>query len=396
MNFNPLECSDPESDRCYECLIKNLSTIKCSGSKRKLCDNYDCKKCFYKSFASQIECRYWDHKNNGGITPFNMFKSCDMEFAFNCTCGHQFQGRLDHITLRNVWCPYCSNPPKKLCERDDCLMCFNNSFSSHPKSEFWDLETNKITPRQVCKHSNTLYTFNCKCGHAFNASLSNVSKTKNGRWCPYCTPSANKLCPDANCHICYERSFASNPRSKNWDINKNTCAPRDIAKRTHVQYHFICDKGHEFYMDPNHIGRNGWCQHCTYKTEQMVFDLLTDEKMLPIAQPKFNWCVKIKEMPFDIQVNKWLIEVDGDQHFRDISLWKTKFETIAINDAFKMKKALENGYSVVRLVQEEIYRNKWDWKTTLLDIVKSTRDIPDIIYLCHKKEIYDYHKKEMV
>ena len=46
----------------------------------------------------------------------------------------------------------CNNTQKKLCN-EDCEICFNRSFVSHPKSEFWS-NLNQKTPRQVFKHSN--------------------------------------------------------------------------------------------------------------------------------------------------------------------------------------------------------------------------------------------------
>ena len=49
-------------------------------------------------------------------------------------------------------------------------------------------------------------------------------------------------------------------------------------------------------------------------------------------------------------------------------------------DKYKMEKALENGYSVIRILQEDIYYDKNDWKNKLINSIK-LYEIPQIIYL---------------
>ena len=57
-----------------------------------------------------------------------------------------------------------------------------------------------------------------------------------------------------------------------------------------------------------------------------------------------------------------------------------------------MNKALENGYSVIRLLQDDVYRNKFDY---LLEIDNSIKKINNegnaqIIYICKKNEYNVY------
>ena len=106
---------------------------------------------------------------------------------------------------------------KKLCNNNDCEICFNKSFASNEKSKYWS-EENKIKPRDVFLQSNKKFIFNCdKCSHNFEGLLSNIIK---GQWCSYC--SNRQLCNNNNCEICFNKSFASNEKSKYWsDKNSN-------------------------------------------------------------------------------------------------------------------------------------------------------------------------------
>ena len=51
--------------------------------------------------------------------------------------------------------------------------------------------------------------------------------------------------------------------------------------------------------------------------------------------------------------NKIIIELDGAQHFIQVSNWKSPKETIE-NDIEKMRLAVYNGYYVIRIEQEWI------------------------------------------
>jgi protein-disulfide isomerase len=68
---------------------------------------------------------------------------------------------------------------QKLCDDNNCEICFNLSFASNPKSEYWSTD-NILQPRQVFKHSGIKYSFDCDdCHHIFQASLAHVN-SENG------------------------------------------------------------------------------------------------------------------------------------------------------------------------------------------------------------------------
>ena len=80
-----------------------------------------------KKGNSKVSC--WDDEKNGDMTPRDVDKNSKIKYWFKCdVCNHDFMETLYNITNKNMWCPYCIG--KKICEDDDCELCYNNSFAS--------------------------------------------------------------------------------------------------------------------------------------------------------------------------------------------------------------------------------------------------------------------------
>jgi very-short-patch-repair endonuclease len=361
-----------DCDKCmhvFECTLNNIVDKKvwCNYcSNRTLCDNIYCQICFNKSFASHEKSKYW--------SPDNVFKSREIfkgtreKYLFDCECNHQFEMIIANITSLNEWCAFCAG--KVLCINDDCKDCFNKSFASHEKSKYWSDKNNKI-PREVFKSTDTKWIFNCdKCLHEFDCSTSHI--TNSDRWCSYC--ANRRLCNNKNCQICFNKSFASHEKSKHWS-DKNTKSPRDVFKSAAENFIFNCpDCNHEYINSLNDISSgNCFCSCTKNKTEAKLYDFLLNEyKSLNIEkQYKFEWCKNIRSLPFDflIEEYKLLLELDGGQHFKQVSNWDSP-EEIQKRDIFKMKSANENGYSMVRINQEDVWNNRNDWQNKLKDSIK--------------------------
>ena len=75
----------------------------------------------------KVEC--WHEEKNGKITPRDVNKKSHKFCWFTCdVCSHDFREKIINIMYKNMWCPYCIG--KKICEDDDCELCYNNSFAS--------------------------------------------------------------------------------------------------------------------------------------------------------------------------------------------------------------------------------------------------------------------------
>jgi len=340
------------------------------------------------SFASHPKSEFWSNRNEGKPEDYalNSHKKC----WFDCECGHDFESTLLNINHGNNWCPYCSNPPKLLCS-NICILCEDHSFASHPKSTCWSSE-NKLTPRQVFKHADRKkYKFVCDlCFHKFEISLKHVSSNK--RWCPYC--SHQLLCDNANCSSCFNNSFASVERSKY--LNDKTINPRMLFKSTNKKHMFDCDKcDNTFETQLSDITKGIWCPNCVNKTEEKLYNELTKYHNVR-RQFKPDWCKNSKtnkHLPFDFVLEglNIILELDGPQHFKQIGNWQSA-ELTKINDIYKMKCANENGYSVIRLLQKDIWHNKYDWLQELLENINKIilENRVQNIYMCKKNEYKEF------
>ena len=56
---------------------------------------------------------------------------------------------------------------------------------------------------------------------------------------------------------------------------------------------------------------------------------------------------------------KIIIELDGAQHFKQVRNWQSPEEQL-IKDKYKMEQANINGYSVLRLLQEDVIKRDYD------------------------------------
>lgn len=363
-------------------------------SIKRLCNDEKCKTCYEKSFASDKKSKYWNYVLNDKL-PRQVFKYSAPKRWFNCEkCLHSFNISLNRKRKKEEWCPYCSS--KKLCINEKCNYCFNKSFSSFDKNKVncWNFDINSKTPRQVFKYSTTnKYWFKCNiCNHNFNSNISNITSKK--RWCPYC--SNQKLCFKKECLDCYKKSFQSSENVKQWNFKLNKTVPRLIFKYTKKKHWIICEKcKNNYFISIQNFSNGNRCNKCKNKTEKYIFNFLINKYEVKI-QHKFEWCKNNKtknKYPFDFLINKTIIECDGKQHFNQVSNWKSPEQNI-LRDNYKMKCALENGYSVVRIYQEDVWLNKNNWKEYLLKSIEICKDNSFIIIQKENENLYKNHYVE--
>ncbi len=333
----------------------------------KLCENEDCKYCYENSFASHPIANQWSDKNE--VQPRQIFKNTKIKYLFNCkNCNHEYLKPPGSINEGNG-CPYCANCI--LCNDETCITCFNKSFASNrDKAKYWSV-LNKKNARDVFKSDNNKYWFKCnECHHNFEIGLNHVTE---GKWCSYC--SHHQLCDNELCTFCFENSFASHKKSQYWS-GKNKIKPRDIFLTSHLKFIFNCDIcNYEFTRQISCISRGDWCPICKNKTEQILFDEMVMIYPDIKTQIRFDWCRNPETnftLPFDfvLEEKKIIIELDGAQHFKQVLNWGS-FEETYKRDVYKMKIANQQGYSIIRIFQEDVYRNKIEWKKLLCESIET-------------------------
>lgn len=129
---------------------------------------------------------------------------------------------------------------------------------------------------------------------------------------------------------------------------------------TNEVYITIICKNHQFQQTPhNHLKGRG-CGKCKNKTESKLFTHL-NKFFKTEHNVSFDWCKNEETgcyLPFDFLLKDYniIIELDGPHHFEIVSIKNME------RDAYKMNKALENKYNVIRLLQKDVFEdlNFWD------------------------------------
>jgi hypothetical protein len=360
-------------------------------------------KSFEGSFASHPKSMYWNYQDNGNIRPEDVKKGSGKKFWFNCDkCHHDFETTTRDIS-RNNWCPYCCYPPQKLCEDENCQECYEKSFKSHPRSQYWDYKKNKnMIPRQVFKSCGKKFWFNCdRCHHDFETMIRDISKNN---WCPYCCFSPLKICEDDDCKECYEKSFQSHPRSQYWNYEKNEkITPRQVFKGSSKKYWFICEKGHHFKTYLKSIyHRNHWCNVCCLnKGETCLEDLCRTHDHIIKYNKRSIRCIDkhnnnisrnlIPDMIITLSNNfELMVELDGEQHFnKDHYFYSINknidFKNQVCRDLCKNNYARENNMSLLRISYLEYDRIEYFLNITIDKILLENKNV----YECSNPKLYN-------
>jgi hypothetical protein len=386
--------------------ISGLNTW-CPYCSQKICNEEECTHCYNNSFASyknktangKLKVTCWHSTKNNKLTPRDVAMSSNKKYWFQCdVCTHDFNSSLAKISGSNRWCPYCS---QKICNKEECTHCYNKSFASYEnktangklKVDCWHSTKNGgLTPRDVSKGTKKKYWFQCDvCDHDFNSQLASISGLNS--WCPYCP--AQKLCDEEECTHCYNNSFASyESKTANgklkvdcWHSIKNgDLTPRDVFMSSGKKYWFQCDVcTHDFDSSLSNIsGKNRWCPHCKNKTELKLYNWLLEQNNIKNVKREFKpkWCStefrqlnKKKELKNGIYQYRYdflitfnnkkqlLIELDGEQHSKQVSNWKSPFEH-QIRDKYKTFLARKQKIRLIRCTQIDVYfdKNNWDRK----------------------------------
>jgi len=160
---------------------------------------------------------------------------------------------------------------------------------------------------------------------------------------------------------------------------------------THENVVIVCNSHGEFQQTPNSHLRGTGCPMCVNKTEGKLYETMKQIYPTLIRQFRQDWCKRLCHLPFDLCIPEYkiIIELDGAQHFRQIRNWSSPEEQFK-NDKYKEDCANENGYSVIRLLQEDVFYDTYDWVKELCDTIEEVKSSEGItnVYLCQNEE-YD-------
>ena len=337
----------------------------------KICDDRNCDFCQEKTLASIPRVvEYWSEKNEKKPWQIKKGSGYEHEIYIDCDkCPHTFKKRPAGLTEGN-WCPYCC-PSGILCDDEHCVYCFNRSCASSIKllkqlSEDWVCNLRKITIGS--SHTNLIVKClqNSKHGD-YNITPYHYFENSN-RGCYTC----GKIRTGELLKLGTEKFIEQANKKHN---NFYTYKFVDYIDN-HTNVIITCPKHQNFsQLAGTHLSGHG-CPMCKNKTEGLVVNFLRSIYNDVIHDFRVNWCKNLETnyfFPFDICLpkHKIIIEIDGDHHFynkcygRENNLKKRRSV-----DLFKENCANENGYKLFRLVQMEIYVNKYNWKKKLTELIE--------------------------
>lgn len=320
-----------------------------------------------------------------------------------CKKQHEWYSDIKHRTDSKdpTGCRHC-NPT--------CIIephCYEKSFAGEKPelvSEWWEKNegkpenfrpTSNIKKAWVCPKTNC--DFNCK--HLYVAT---INKRYYERKCPYCR--GRKVCVH-NSILCKRPDVMKLWYTKLNMAKKNPIHASNTAVHSTKRAYFKC------LTDPSHVWKTAvqnltkknpsGCPYCYKKTEAKLNNWLLEKysEYTINRQKKFIWCKNPStnvKMPFDFRIKelKLLIELDGPQHFQQISRWEPP-EIVRKRDKIKMELAIKNNYSLIRILQKDVLEDLNNWEYELTEYIESFNNnsdkTPEIIFICSNNEydVYD-------
>jgi len=172
-----------------------------------------------------------------------------------------------------------------------------------------------------------------------------------------------------------------------------------IYKKCREKSIIICKKCNEpFSSSPNNYLSGCGCPFCKKKTEVKLYEKISNKYIIE-RQITYEWCKNVKTncyFPFDfcIEEYKIIIELDGIQHFKKVKHFRKTPEEQKERDLYKQKCANDNGYSIIRIYQEDVYYDTFDWLNKLYETIEKIKNdkIIQNVYICKNDEYNDFEK----
>jgi very-short-patch-repair endonuclease len=161
-----------------------------------------------------------------------------------------------------------------------------------------------------------------------------------------------------------------------------------------TKINIYCKKHKKYFLQEPHCHLSGQgCPSCINKTEGMLHDwLLKNITKDVISQFKFNNSKFKYDFMFSYKNKKIILELDGEQHFIQVSNWKSP-EHAKQRDIEKIILANEEGYHILHLLQDDVYYNKNNWDKKLIKYLNKLSSID--YYFIDTKNIYKSHIIEL-
>lgn len=282
-------------------------------------------------------------KNNSKCELLSIkYESNDKLLKFKCLCGEEFDATFAKFKDRNKrQCNDCG----RINQKDLAKLDYN-----YVKNFVNDNSNCILLSSEYINNSEKL-SFICECGEDFKMSFAKF-KDSNRRQCYSC-----------GIKIRIDGSKSNYEDVKLFIESKNCKLISKEYNRAKDRLKIQCFCGEVFSTSfdvfQRELSGKQRCNICTNKIsvyEKIVKDILNDCNITYIMEYTFDDCKYKKKLRFDFAVFdkfnlKFLIEVDGAQHFRPLKNYggKKAFEEGKKRDEIKNKYCKDNGIMLIRL-----------------------------------------------
>jgi very-short-patch-repair endonuclease len=378
----------------WEALVGN----RCKGGYGcPFCSRLTKRVCVHTSIATthpEITAQ-WHPTRNESLRPEDFSHGSEKQVWWLCPrtcpegCAHEWKADISKRILRgeDAGCPYCATNHKKVCYHSS-LAYLRPDIAAE-----WDHEKNgELKPDVVSLHSGKNVWWKCStpceygCKHEWQARINDRSTTS----CPHCNRT----------HVCFHQSISfTHPEIvEEWHPTKNNgMDPTKISYGSSKRVWWNCryNSDHEWITAISNrcSGGKSECPYCLNKTERKVFEYLTGMGVIVQRQFKIESCKRVNYLPFDLCIPEYntIIEIDGAQHFKTIRNWMPHEETLQ-RDIFKMQQAEKEGYRVIRVFQELVFKESTEWmKANLYDEIISGAKTHK--FIANDTILYDRHRE---
>ena len=228
----------------------------------------------------------WNFKKNGNLKPEMVLAGSHKKVWWTCKKGHEWQTTVVART-RGSGCPVCANQM--------VLPGYNDLLSIDPDlaSEWHPTKNGELRPNMVAPQSNIKVWWLGKCGHEWNAL---VSDRTNGRGCPICNREKHSSFPEQALFYYIKKCFpdAVNGDKKELGMELDIFVP---SLRIAVEY-----DGYNWHNNKdNEIKKNRLCQ------ENGVFLIRIREEGLEDYEDCF--CIERKNTNSNDSLNEIIVSV---------------------------------------------------------------------------------------
>ena len=192
----------------------------------------------------------WHPTKNGELQPTDIITGSHTKVWWQCENGHEWQTRCSSRTKQKdaTGCPYCNT--------SKFLKGFNDLLTTHPDliATEWDFDKNTLLPHELTKSSKHKVWWKCKCGHSYQALISN--KTRDYYDCPVC--SGRQIIMGQN-----DLTTTNPDLSEEWHPTKNgNFTPTQVTKTSNQKVWWLGKCGHEWESRVFVRTKGSGCPYC--------------------------------------------------------------------------------------------------------------------------------------